>query len=118
LQRLFTWFFTLTIVAVSVLWIVVSYLPDTQAMLPTFSLTGMGPLLAWLGVAALIAFVAIQFLLVNSTDTTVREYQTRQHRSSFRLSRSAEFFWTALPIVMTAGLAWASYALWLNLMNH
>ncbi len=118
LQRLFTWLFTLAIVAVTVLWVVISYLPDTQAMLPTFSLMRMGQWLAWLSVAVLIAFVAIQFWLVNTTDTTVRQHQTRQNRSSFRLSRSAEFFWTVLPIVMTAGLAWASYALWLNLMNH
>ena len=118
LQRLFTWLFTLAIVAVCILWVVISYLTGAQAMLPTFSLTRVGSWLAWFNVAGLIAFVAIQLWLVYTTVATVRTFQTRRTESPFRLNRGAEFFWTALPIAMTAALAWASYALWLNLVKH
>lgn len=111
LQRLLT----LVIVIITLLWIVVSYLPGVQAMLPTLSIVENGGWLSWLTVAALIAFIAIQLWLVYTTVATIRSYQARGHDTPFRLRLGAELFWTALPIAMTIGLAWASYALWLNL---
>jgi hypothetical protein len=112
LQRLFT----LAIVVICILWIVVSYLPGVQAMLPTIAFVG-GSWLASLGLIALVVFIAIQMWLVYTTVATVRAFQVKGHDSPFRLKLSAEFFWTALPIVMTVGLAWASVALWLNLIK-
>jgi hypothetical protein len=114
LQRLFTF----AIVIISILWIVVSYLPGVQAILPTISLVGDRTWWAWLGVAMLVIFIAIQFWLLHATITTVRAYHARSGNASFRLRLGLEFFWTALPIAMSVGLVWASYALWLNLTNH
>jgi heme/copper-type cytochrome/quinol oxidase subunit 2 len=111
LRRLFTF----AIILICILWLVVSYLPGIRAMLPTFSLVGSNSQLAWLGVAALIVFVAIQLWLVYTTVVNVRAYQAKNNGSAFRLRLSAEFFWTALPIMMTIALACASYGLWVNL---
>jgi hypothetical protein len=112
LQRLFT----LAIVVIFILWIVVSYLPGVQVMLPTIAFSGGGSWLASLALIALVVFIAIQIWLVYTTVATVRAFQVKGHDSPspFRLKLGAELFWTALPIVMTVGLAWASVALWLN----
>ncbi len=113
LQRLFT----LAIVIVCILWIVVSYLPGVQAMLPTIAFSGGGSWFAAFGVISILAFVGIQIWLVYSTGAALRTFQTKSNNSPFHLKISAELFWTALPIAMTAGLAWASYGLWLNLIT-
>lgn len=113
-QRFLTWLIALVSIAVCMLWVVVSYLPSVRAMLPTLTLTGVSPWLAWLGVIVLVAFVGIQLWLVYTTVNTVRAHQEQSSQLPFRLNLGAEFFWTALPIAMTSGIAWASYALWLN----
>jgi heme/copper-type cytochrome/quinol oxidase subunit 2 len=111
IQRLFTF----AIIIISILWLVMSYLPGVQALLPTLSFVGSGGWLAWLGVVGVIAFVAIQLWLVYTTVVTVRAYRAKNNGSAFRLRTGAEFFWTALPILMTIAFAWASYGLWMNL---
>jgi heme/copper-type cytochrome/quinol oxidase subunit 2 len=108
--------FTLAILAVCVLWLLASYLPGVQALLPTIAFGG-GKWLAVLGLIALVIFVAIQLWLVYTTVVTIRASQNSAGGSPFRLKLSTELFWTALPIAMTAGLAWTSYALWFNLIN-
>ena len=110
--------FTLAILVIFVLWLVVSYLPGVRAMLPVVAFGGNGVWMATLAVLALIIFVTIQIWLVYSTIVTVRAHQTKSNGSPFRLRLSVELFWTALPIAMTIGLAWASYALWLNLRTQ
>lgn len=109
-QRLFS----LVIVILSILWIVVSYLPGVRAALPTIAFPMESGLFAILSVLALLIFVAIQLWIVNRTVRTVRNYQDQNNGSPFRLRIGAELFWTALPIAMTLVLAWASYPLWLN----
>lgn len=111
LQRLFT----LAILIICIAWLVVSYLPGVQALLPTIAFSGNRSWLAILGAIALVVFIAIQLWLVYTTVVTVRAHQAKRDGSPFRLNTGAELFWTALPIVVTVGLAWASYALWLNL---
>ena len=109
--------FTLAILAIIVLWLLVSYLPGIQAILPVVAFGGNGLWMAGLAVVALIVFIGIQLWLVYTTIITVRGHQVKSPDSPFRLKLSVELFWTALPIVMTIGLAWASYALWLNLLK-
>jgi heme/copper-type cytochrome/quinol oxidase subunit 2 len=104
----------LAILIIFILWLVISYLPGVQALLPTIAFSGGGNLLALLGVASLIIFIAVQLWLLYTTVLTIRTHQAKEHGSPFRLKVGAEFFWTALPILMTVGLAWASYALWLG----
>ena len=110
LQRLFT----LAILILTILWIVISYLPGVRATLPTFAFPMGNGLFATFAVIALLVFLAIQIWLVVRTVKTVRHFQDNNKGSPFRLNIGAEFFWTALPIAMTLVLAWASYPLWLN----
>ncbi len=99
-----------------ILWIVLTYVPDSLLPLPIIRFSGSGGLLAGLTVACLVAFVAIQTYLVRSTVRGVDpDHQPPNTRSPFRLNRNAELFWTVLPLVMTLVLAWASYGLWINL---
>jgi heme/copper-type cytochrome/quinol oxidase subunit 2 len=85
-----------------------------QALMPTLAIAGSGKWLAALSLIALVIFVAIQLWLVFTTVATLRTSQAKESGSPFRLRLGAELFWTALPIVMTIALAWASFALWLN----
>src|SRR5688500_13045774 len=106
--------FALSMLVIFILWLVISYLPGVQAQLPTIAFGSGSNLLAALGVASLIVFVAIQLWLLVTTVSTIRTFQAKEIRTPFRLKVGTEFFWTALPILMTVGLAWASYALWLG----
>lgn len=108
----------LAILVVSILWLVISYVPGLQAMMPTLIMPGNGNTLAVLGVVALLIFLAIQLWLVYTTLSTVRSYQSKHNGQPFRLKWGAELFWTALPIAMTIALAWASYALWQGQQIH
>ena len=108
---------TLAILLVCVLWLVVSYLPGIQALLPVLAFPATGKWFASLSVAAFVIFVAIQLWLVYTTVVTVRASQAKGQSSLFRLKVGIELFWTALPIAMTVALAWASYALWQDLSN-
>jgi heme/copper-type cytochrome/quinol oxidase subunit 2 len=113
LQRLFT----LAIVIITILWLVVSYLPGVQAILPTIAFRGDTTWLAWLALFAFFIFLAIQIWLVYTTVAAVRDFQAKGNGSPFRLRPSVELFWAVLPVAMTVGLAWASYALWSNLIK-
>ena len=113
-QRLFA----LTILVISILWIVISYLPGVQSLLPTIAFTYGNGWLASLAVLALVCFIAIQLWLVYTTVNTVRDVQAKHSRPQFPLKVGTELFWTALPIAMTLALAWASYALWLNIASR
>jgi heme/copper-type cytochrome/quinol oxidase subunit 2 len=83
-------------------------------MLPTLAFPLNNGWFATLSVLTLIFFVSIQAVLLYRTMKSVRDYQSKNNGSPFRLNLGAELFWTALPIAMTLGLAWASYPLWLN----
>lgn len=107
-------FFTLALLLICILWLIASYLPGVQALLPTIAFPPNNGWLTNLAVASLVLFLAIQLWLLYATIATVRAHQTKGNGSPFRLKLSAEFLWTALPIAMTIGLAWASYARWLN----
>lgn len=106
---------TVALLLITLLWLVVSYLPGVRAMLPTIAFANQNGWMAPASLLAFIAFVAIQIWLVYTTVATVRAYQARNGTTAFRLRVGAEFFWTALPIAMSLLLAWAGYELWLNL---
>jgi heme/copper-type cytochrome/quinol oxidase subunit 2 len=98
---------------ITVLWLVVSYMPHLHAELPIIAFASGSGWQSPSGAILLIAFIALQVWLLC---TTVAAIRTSQHSNAtaFRLKLGAEFFWSALPILMTVALAWASYALWLN----
>lgn len=111
-QRLLWWL----ILAVIIAWIVLTYLPSSLIALPTIAFTGAGGLLATLGVVALLAFLAIQFWLVRTTLKAVRGYRVDGNEPApARPPLTAELLWTALPIAITLGVAWASFGMWSGL---
>jgi heme/copper-type cytochrome/quinol oxidase subunit 2 len=106
-------------------WLYLSYTPEIASLLPVVSVLerGWGDRLQAFTVVGLGLFLLVQVLLVHSL---VRIFQRQQqvetnklvereaHRN-FRLNFALELFWTLLPLVMTAGLAWAAYRTWLSL---
>lgn len=99
-------------------WLVLSYsnwLPATLRM--GAPVAGAGPWFQGATVAILLCFIAIQLWLLASTWRIVR----RQHQDDTQttgyvsLSLFGELFWTALPLLLTIGLALAGYRLWATL---
>lgn len=108
------WF---SITAVIIAWIVLSYVPTSLFALPTLAFSGQNWGLASFAAASLVAFLVIQLWLVRSTLVAVRTYRpSADEPAPARPGLGAEFFWTALPIAMTVGVAWAGYGLWSRLL--
>lgn len=113
IQRLFA----LALLLGVILWLVLSYVPDSLLPLPTLGYSGAGIFQASLAVICLVAFLAIQLVVLRSTAHSIgRGGSADTHRPPFRLRIGAELFWTAFPLAMTLALAWASYALWRHLL--
>ncbi|MCL4860159.1 MAG: hypothetical protein KJZ93_12160 [Caldilineaceae bacterium] len=96
-------------------WLAFSYAPGMPSLPAlTFQAGWSGALLQALALAGLILFVLIQLFILWSTS---RLSPIRQAESGPRVRLVAEFFWTALPLVMTIGLALLSYQTWLSVGN-
>lgn len=102
---------------VVVLWLALSYMPGIslpELAYPAWS----GSLLAVVAGLGLVAFVAIQFWIVQSTDRAVArvEADSKQNATpeptSLRVRRGPETFWTALPLVMTVLVATGAVGAW------
>jgi heme/copper-type cytochrome/quinol oxidase subunit 2 len=97
-------------------WLVFSYIPRTWVLLPTiaFAEPWTNQLFPVLALVALLIFAAIQLWLLWS----VRHLRSSPADFPVRMRRSAEFFWTALPLLLTLGLAIAGYPLWRELLSR
>jgi TRAP-type C4-dicarboxylate transport system permease small subunit len=108
-------------------WLGLSYLPRTTFPLPVLALP-----LGWsagLQIAAgigFVLFVLIQLVIVRLTfnlrnqklysqDLPNQDLQNAAKGESIALNVAAELFWTMLPLVMTLGLALASYQSWAHI---
>ena len=112
--------FSVGILAVSIGWIVLSYLPIGADLLPQFQFApdGMVRVFPALMIAGFLAFVALQVWVVQTTAASIRRYETaivEGSSSDFRLSVSKEAFLTAVPIAFTVLLGIASYGWWQRL---
>jgi heme/copper-type cytochrome/quinol oxidase subunit 2 len=103
-------------------WLSLSYLPRTTFALPVLALpAGWSAALQTSALIGLLLFVLIQLVLVRSTITFGNQNMSNQNlpdvaqEERIPLNRTAEFFWTVLPLIMTLGLAWASYQSWAHL---
>jgi heme/copper-type cytochrome/quinol oxidase subunit 2 len=103
-------------------WLSLSYLPRTTFALPSLALpAGWSAALQTSALIGLLLFVLIQLVLVRSTITFGNQNMSNQNlpdvaqEERIPLNRTAEFFWTVLPLIMTLGLAWASYQSWAHL---
>ena len=123
--------FSYSILMVTVLWLVLSYIPSSFIQLPQFSfhVQWIESLFPSLMATSLVVFLAIQLILVRSTirfcnpsdagqKTAQNTAQNTGQTTTIQLNTSAEIFWTAIPIVMTLLLAavvlFANSPLWVN----
>lgn len=80
-------------------WLLISYLPGALAAMPSIGYPMWSlKVLAGLGLAGAVGFLAIQIWIVRITDRSLVAAPTARE---FRLRRAPEAFWTALPVVMT-----------------
>jgi ABC-type transport system involved in Fe-S cluster assembly fused permease/ATPase subunit len=100
-------------------WLVLSYSNWLPAILRIGApLAQFGPWFQQMTVAILLCFIAIQFWLCVSTWRIVqrrRQDNAQTATAHFSLSLFGELFWTALPLVLTIGLALAGYRLWASI---
>jgi heme/copper-type cytochrome/quinol oxidase subunit 2 len=107
----------LSLFAVAV-WLVLSYAPPGWVSLPMLALPAAWRQAAqgWL-VVGLVGFLLVQSMILWATfrvrPATVGEPLAGGHRLRF----AAELFWTALPLLMTVGLALLSYQTWRSLAS-
>jgi len=97
---------SIMLLLVTVIWIVLSYIPNSLLSLPTLSigdrLTTNSPFILGFILAL---FICIQLYLVGSTWKFFRRESSRQLAQEFNLRENKELFWTALPLFMTIILA-------------
>lgn len=105
------------LLVVTIVWIVFSHVPSARALLPAVAYPGHGTTAAVVAALCLGVFLAIQFRLLRTTVAGVRRHQQHSLGDSppLHLHLGLEVLWTAVPVVMTLGLAWAAYGLWVNL---
>lgn len=117
IQKLFGY----AILIVTVAWLILSYVPDSIVAIPqiSFSPEGSGRLFQALLVGGFVTFALLQVWLVFATKHMFRTADGGENKmaTEFGLNRSSEMFWTAIPLLMTIGLAIASYQTWLMLTS-
>ena len=108
---------TAALLVITIVWIVFSHVPSARALLPSVVYPGHGATAAGVAALCLGVFLAVQLWLLRSTVAGVRRHQQEALGDAhpLHLHLGLEVLWTALPVVMTLGLAWAAYGLWANL---
>ncbi|MEZ4729230.1 MAG: hypothetical protein R3E79_19025 [Caldilineaceae bacterium] len=100
-------------------WLALSYgawLPDSAHI--EAPVVQVGPWFQQATVGILLLFVAIQLWLVYTTFRMLhrrRQVEGQSISDHFALSLFGELFWTALPVLLTIGLALAGYGLWASI---
>lgn len=108
----------LTLLAVAG-WLLFSYAPQTWGGLPVlaFPIDKMGYLFRPLALIVLLIFLVLQGVLVWATFRLRGPTRANELADGRRLRVGAELFWTALPLLMTVGLALLSYPTWSALVS-
>lgn len=107
---------TLLFLGVCIGWLVLSYRPQSLAGVQIAFESTVTPLFLWLFAGSALLFIAIQIVLVAS----VRTFPSRIARSEtapedgevtgtrdIRILPGAEYFWTALPLLISLLFFWA-----------
>lgn len=105
---------SVALVVITIIWIVFSHVASLRGLLPVIAYPSGS---RWMAAAALFSlglFLAVQLQLLWATTTGVRRYLQRTPGDAppLPLHLSLVALWTAIPVVMTLGLAWAAYGLW------
>ena len=109
-------FWTLLFLGVCIGWLVLSYRPQSLAGVQIAFESTETPLFLWLFTGSALLFIAIQIILVAS----VRAFPSRIARGEtipedgeapgardIRILPGAEYFWTALPLLISLLFFWA-----------
>lgn len=109
-------FWTLLFLGVCIVWLVLSYQPQSLAGVEVAFGSAAKPIFLWLFAGSGLLFIVIQAILV----TSVRTFPLRIARSEpvpdgnevaddrdIRIHPSAEYFWTALPLLISILFFWA-----------
>src|SRR5690606_5791523 len=98
-------------------WLLFSYLPPTALSLPQLQANNFasGRLMQGLAFFCLFLFVLVQLLILWSTFRMRKATEASTGENSLQLGSVGELFWTALPLLLTIGLAVLSYPSWQQL---
>jgi len=109
-------FWTLLFLGVCIVWLVLSYRPQPLAGVEVAFGSAAAPIFLWLLAGSGLLFIVIQVILVVS----VRTFPLRIARSEanpdgnevptdrdIRILPSTEYFWTALPLLISIFFFWA-----------
>lgn len=109
------YFVTFATLLATIGWLVLSYMPQVAGRLPQLSFNG--ELAAWslplLAALTLLAFIGLQVNLVGATRGMFRHVSGSDEAEAvalFNLARGREIFWTVIPLVSTAMLAFWLWA--------
>lgn len=113
-------FWTLVSLLVMAVWLFFSYAPAWRLTLPQVTIQGSwsGVLLQTLAVACFILLVIVQLMLLWSTKRIFQRsaaLPSSEAGDKFKLNPMLELFWTAVPLLLVVGLAFASYQTWQHL---
>ncbi len=121
-----SWILSIVTLLSVILWLFFSYVPTSLISLPAMTMFGKGSGVRFqiAALACLALFVLIQLMVVGSTVRMLRRPQhgadgsdgaANHELGNFKLNFWSEVFWTVLPLLMTLGLAFASYQVWASL---
>lgn len=102
----------------SVAWLVLSYTDWVPAQLRfAASFVQYGDWFQQVTIIILLLFVGIQLWLLGSTVRVVQRHQVNAPSlpGHFALRVFGEFFWTALPLLLTIALAFVGYQVWASM---
>lgn len=107
---------SLSLIAVG-FWLLFSYLPPTVLSLPQLQANNFASarLLQVLAIFCLLLFLVVQLLILWSTFRMRKATEASTGENSLQLGSVGELFWTALPLLLTLGLAALSYQSWQQL---
>jgi len=107
---------TLLFLGVCIGWLVLSYRPQSLAGVEMAFGSTATPIFLWLFIGSALLFIAIQVILVTSVRTFPVRIARREAKSAdseasagkeIRILPSAEYFWTALPLLISLLFFWA-----------
>lgn len=112
LQRLFAY----AILVITLLWLVLNYIPASIVKIPqiTYPPESDGRLFSYLLAGGVVLFVLLQVWLVVASLRMFRTADGTENITArrFGLTQGTEAFWTAIPLLMTIGLAVVVWQIW------
>jgi len=115
-------FWTLVSLLVMAVWLFFSYAPAWRLTLPQVTIQGSwsAALLQTLAILCFVLLVIVQLVLLWSTKRIFHRQAAlspTEAGEKLKLNPMLELFWTAVPLLLVVGLAFASYQTWQHLSS-